>query len=350
MRIKSIVLLICILILVVFPATGLTGSNKIESFDIKFNVFNIGKEPILAQNMINGTIDQNQTGNCGDGIAIYDETMYAQGFKPSLGILTKVQLFLSRDGNPSDSAKITVSIRASLYKMDLVSKSIGGSQISDQGEWVEFDFDYIGVVPGNTYNIVCRTNGCNKTDHISWYFDVDDPYEEGNARFSENHGVSWYKLDPQGFSEIDFCFKTYGEANSAPNKPLKPDGETNGYYGKSYSYHTSSADADNDQMFYFWDFGDGNTSGWVGPYDSGEICEELHTWRVKGSYLVKVKSKDEWNVESEWSDMLTVRMTKKKSISQFDFNFLQLFEKWIPIFDYISPTDIFDALPISSDF
>ena len=314
MRIKSIVLFLIyiLLTLVMFPLTGLAGVNKIESFDIKFSVSNIEKELILAQNTINDTIDQNQTGNCENGIAIYNETMYAQGFKPSLGILTKVQLFLSRGDNLSDDAKITVSIRASLYRMDLVSKSIDGSQISDQGEWVEFDFDYISVVPGAIYNIICKTNGCNKTDHISWYFDVDDPYEEGNAQFSETHGGSWYELDPQGFSEIDFCFITYGEANSAPNKPLKPDGETNGYYGKPYSYYTSSADADDNQMLYFWDWGDGDTSGWVGPYNSGDVCEESHTWMVKGSYLVKAKAKDKWGVESDWSDSLTIRMEKRK--------------------------------------
>ena len=313
MRIKNIILLICIiLILVVFPLTGLAGVNKIESFDIKFNVSNIEKELIPAQNTINDTIDQNQTGNCGHGIDIYNETIYAQGFKPSLAVLTKVQLFLSKEGNPSDDAEITVSIRASLYRTDLVSKSIDGSQISDQGEWVEFDFDYKSIVPGNIYYIVCKTSKCNKNDYISWYFDVDNPYEKGNAQFRENQGEPWFEVDPKGFSEIDFCFITYGIANSAPNKPLKPEGETNGYYGKPYSYYTSSADADDNQMFYFWDWGDGDTSGWIGPYNSTEMCEDSHTWMVKGSYLVKVKSKDKWGLESDWSDSLTIRMEKTK--------------------------------------
>ena len=72
------------------------------------------------------------------------------------------------------------------------------------------------------------------------------------------------------------------------------------------------ADADDNQMFYFWDWGDGDTSGWIGPYNSTEMCEESHTWMVKGSYLVKVKSKDKWGLESEWSDSLTIRMEKTK--------------------------------------
>ena len=121
MRIKNIILSICIiLILVIFPLNGLASVNKIESLDIKFNLSNIEKELIPAQKTINDTIDQNQTGNCGHGIDIYNETIYAQSFKPSVEVLTKVQLFLSREGNPSDDAKITVSIRSSLYRNDLI--------------------------------------------------------------------------------------------------------------------------------------------------------------------------------------------------------------------------------------
>jgi hypothetical protein len=316
MKMKIIVIFACMLLIsVVFPVSGLMGNDKIGSDDIKFNEFSIKKEHVPTQIMINDTIDQNQTEHCGNGIAIYNETMYAQSFKPSLGLLSRVQLFLFRGGNPSDDIKITVSIKQSLFRMDLVYASVNGSQISEQGDWVEFNFSYISVIPGNTYYIVCKTSGGTKTDHFKWYFDINNPYEGGDTQFSENHGIDWYPLDdPHEFPEIDFCFITYGKKNSAPNKPIKPDGETLGGYGKSYSYRTISADADEDQLLYFWDWGDGETSGWIGPYNSGETCEESHKWMVKGSYLIKVKSKDKWGVESEWSDSLTIRMQKRKNV------------------------------------
>ena len=318
MKIKIIVTFVCILLIsVVFPATGLTGKDKIESVANKFNEPNIKEEHMLAQNMINDTIDQYQTEHCGNGIAVYNETMYAQGFKPSLGLLTRVQIFLSRDGDPLDNIKITVSIKESLYRMDIAARSVNISQISEQGGWVEFDFDYLSIIPGNIYYIVCKTSGGTKADHFSWYFDTNNPYEKGDPQFSENYGLSWDRFNKNnlpGFPEIDFCFITYGKKNSAPNKPIKPDGETLGGYGKSYSYRTTSADADEDHLLYFWDWGDGETSGWIGPYTSGETCEESHKWMVKGSYLIKVKSKDKWRVESEWSDSLTIRMQKRKNV------------------------------------
>jgi hypothetical protein len=49
-----------------------------------------------------------------------------------------------------------------------------------------------------------------------------------------------------------------------------------------------------------FDWGDGNNTGWVGPFDSGYIDTESHIWIVKGSYTIKVKAKGTSNVESVW--------------------------------------------------
>jgi len=345
MKIKIIVIFTCILLIsVVFPAYGLMENDKIGSSGIKYSEPTINKEYAPSQIMINDTIDQNQTEHCGNGIAIYNETMYAQSFKPSLGLLTRVKLFLVRDGNPSDDIEITTSIKKSLYRMDLAYATVNGSQISEHGSWVEFNFSYISVIPGNTYYIVCKTSGGSETDHYEWYFDINNPYEGGDTQFSENHGIDWYPLDqPFVFPEIDFCFMTYGKKNTAPNKPIKPEGETLGYYGKSYSYNSISSDADEDYLLYLWDWGDGETSEWIGPYNSGEKCEESHTWMLKGSYLIKVKSKDKWGVESEWSDFLTIRMEKRKKVYPNFSDFLlnsknefQLFNRNFFVINFLS--------------
>jgi len=261
MKMKIAVIFICILFIsVALPVTGLIQNNKIELVNIKFKEINTEKQYGIVLNKINDTIDQFQTENNGSGVAIYNETMYAQSFVPSLGILTRVQLFLFREGNPSDNIEITVSIKQSLYRRYIASKSINGSQISEQGEWMEFDLNYIDLIPGNIYYIVCTTSGGTKTDHFSWYFDIHNPYFGGDTQFSENYGADWFPFVLTGFPHIDFCFITYGYENFAPNKPVKPDGEIKGYYSKPYSYHTISADVDNDEMFYFWDWGDGSNS------------------------------------------------------------------------------------------
>jgi hypothetical protein len=101
-----------------------------------------------------------------------------------------------------------------------------------------------------------------------------------------------------------------------PDKPETPVGETKGKAGKKYTYSTSTTDPDGDQVYYLWDWGDGNFSDWLGPYDSGDTAEASYTWVKEGEYEIRVKSKDIYNAESEWSDPLTVTMPKNKPIIQ----------------------------------
>jgi hypothetical protein len=46
----------------------------------------------------------------------------------------------------------------------------------------------------------------------------------------------------------------------------------------------------------------------VGPYDSGATASASHTWTKKGSYGIKVKAKDSYGLESNWSQALSVTM------------------------------------------
>ena len=62
--------------------------------------------------------------------------------------------------------------------------------------------------------------------------------------------------------------------------------------------------------------GDDTYSGWLGPYDSGEIIKTSHVWSVIGSFEVKVKAKDIHFLESEWSDPLSITMPKDNLIIQ----------------------------------
>jgi hypothetical protein len=100
------------------------------------------------------------------------------------------------------------------------------------------------------------------------------------------------------------------------NKPKKPETPTGTRTGKAefeYNYSTSTIDPNNDELFYKWDFGDGNISDWVGPYNSGEICTILYKWN-QGDYEIRVKAKDINNDESPWSDPLPVKMAHKNII------------------------------------
>ena len=69
---------------------------------------------------------------------------------------------------------------------------------------------------------------------------------------------------------------------------------------------------DGDQILFYLDWGDGVDSGWIGPFDSGEICETSHKCTEKGSYEICVWTKDVKDALSYQSETLFVSMPKNK--------------------------------------
>ncbi|EMR74348.1 Y_Y_Y domain-containing protein [Thermoplasmatales archaeon SCGC AB-539-N05] len=114
--------------------------------------------------------------------------------------------------------------------------------------------------------------------------------------------------------------------NHAPNKPDKPSGITSGKTDISYAYTTSTVDADNDKIKYYFDWDDG-TGDWTSLADSGSSVSKSHAWNTAGTYKIKVKAQDEHEKESSWSTTLTVTITKttedtnrkKITISSIDY-------------------------------
>jgi len=111
--------------------------------------------------------------------------------------------------------------------------------------------------------------------------------------------------------------------NQAPEKPETPDGPTSGESGIEYTYTTSTIDPEGEQLYYWFDWGDDTNSGWLGPYDSGDIVTVSHTWDSKGSFEIKVKAKDTNGIQSEWSDPLPISMPKSGSILSQLFQFVE---------------------------
>lgn len=128
---------------------------------------------------------------------------------------------------------------------------------------------------------------------------------------------------PLDENEILALFNEYG--NDPPNKPILL-GQTVGRVGESYVYNAVTTDPDGDQLEYWYDWDDGQTSGWLGMYNSGENCEKSHRWDVEGDYNLKVKARDTYGTESEWSNPLSVSMPRNKPYSDRPFlRFLQNF-------------------------
>ena len=179
-------------------------------------------------------------------------------------------------------------------------------------------FDRDGTVISWSWNFGDNTSG-------SGYI-VNHTYVEYDA-----YNVTLSIIDNNGYQD-NISEQIYILENNPPLKPDKPTGPNSGKIGREYSYHTITTDPDGDQLFYQWDWGDDSFSQWIGPYNSGEEISASHSWS-EGSYNIKVKSKDIYNEESNWSDPLPVSMPKNKQSDQRPLPFLnQLLEQFWDVF------------------
>jgi hypothetical protein len=111
--------------------------------------------------------------------------------------------------------------------------------------------------------------------------------------------------------------------NNPPNTPTI-SGLARGIVGINYLYKFITTEPDGDTVSYYIDWGDGNTSGWLGPYTSGLQVEIRHRWTQKGTYIIQVKAKDTYGAESSWG-VLAVSVptnmdTRSYSLEQLNQN------------------------------
>lgn len=110
--------------------------------------------------------------------------------------------------------------------------------------------------------------------------------------------------------------------NEPPNDPISISGSTKGIAGNTYTYSTSTSDSDGDDIFYWFDWGDGKNTEWIGPYNSGEVVDQQHSWENEGDYVIKVKARDRCYAESDWAS-LEVSMPRNRVMNTPFIRFLQ---------------------------
>ena len=188
------------------------------------------------------------------------------------------------------------------------------------GKWVT-----MGLIEGMTLNVF-------------------EAYKDGGAI---TFGEMWLKginnyISP-GMSETDYLtieeWQPFGDPtlaiageSLAPVKPDAPDGHTSGSIDVEHTYTASTTDPDGDQIYYLFDWDDGELSGWIGPYNSDQTAQASHKWSEKGDYEVRVKAKDDHGIQSEWSDPLPISMPKNKQLIDMPFfDFLERFPRLFPV-------------------
>ena len=104
------------------------------------------------------------------------------------------------------------------------------------------------------------------------------------------------------------AYKALLALNTPPNKP-DIDGPTSGKPGEEQEFIFSAIDPHEDNISYIIDWGDDSGEVTLGPFPSGDVQTVSHTWNEKGIYTIRVKGKDIFGAESDWS-ILEINMPK----------------------------------------
>ena len=108
---------------------------------------------------------------------------------------------------------------------------------------------------------------------------------------------------------VDETVAATPSTSTPPETPVKPNGPIEGIAGIEYDFSSNTTDPDGDNIFYKFDWGDGTSSDWLGPYPSGEIVTESNSWKNSGDFDIRVKAKDDnGSDESAWSPPLTINI------------------------------------------
>ncbi|MBE3136128.1 MAG: PKD domain-containing protein [Thermoplasmata archaeon] len=135
------------------------------------------------------------------------------------------------------------------------------------------------------------------------------PMVPGKGGWISIDGVTWNELTMYGLNYNWNIWAKVEMPSEPPETPQRPEGPTEGVIGVNYTFSTTNTtDPEGEQIFYLWDWGDGNQSGWLGPYTSGATTYANYTWSAAETYNITVKAKDIHDKTSNWSDPLTIHV------------------------------------------
>jgi len=98
----------------------------------------------------------------------------------------------------------------------------------------------------------------------------------------------------------------YAETLLENSPPTPPDikGPCKGIPEVDYDFVFVAHDPDEDEIWYYINWGDEDIEEWIGPYSSGEEIKLNHSWSENGRYFIKSRVKDSRNQESSWRTMV----------------------------------------------
>ncbi len=106
-----------------------------------------------------------------------------------------------------------------------------------------------------------------------------------------------------------------------PNKPIIQTAKIQGRIWETYTYSAMSKDPYGYQVSYRFDNGNGTLSDWTAFVPSGSCSYQSFAWQQPGKYYLRAQAKNQYGLESEWSNPMQViiRNTEESNRTSVDF-------------------------------
>lgn len=173
--------------------------------------------------------------------------------------------------------------------------------------WIELEDKTHAVVVGSgKLQVTATDKGTEISGAILYLTDINPNTPVENKGLSSNrftfniyNGEHTYKIevfDKAGHSNIT-TIKINGiltgknppgylTVNTPPYQTTKPNGVSQGKTKKEYTFSCRARDAEGDNIYYMFSWGDNSNTGWLGPYKSDETAKATHSWNKPGTYKV----------------------------------------------------------------
>jgi hypothetical protein len=137
--------------------------------------------------------------------------------------------------------------------------------------------------------------------------DWDGPYEPGTV-VTRNHtwnyeGLYNVKTKSKDRWDDSWWSEDYPvRIGNWPPYPPEVSGPKNGNANQVLTYTFVTADFEDEDIYYYVEWGDGTYDDWFGPYPSGQEVTASHMWKEEDIYEIRAKAKDINDLEGHWSE------------------------------------------------
>jgi hypothetical protein len=152
-------------------------------------------------------------------------------------------------------------------------------------DWVEVDVDNYEFLPTDTVWVGVAWTHAAGNFPAGFDTGTNVPGKSGWLLY----GTTWTELSAIGYPGSWNLWVQVETKNQAPNTPGAPDGPDQGITEVPYTFTATTTDPEGDPIEYWFEWGDGENSGWVSPGSA------QHAWTTEGNFEVTVKARDATN-------------------------------------------------------